>query len=227
MNDKVNVGCLKWGDKYGPEYVNILHAMVKRNLTIPHNFVCMADDDTDIDPEITTIPIQHDEIEGWWHKLSFFKKDLAGLEGRLLFLDLDVVIVDNIDCFFENDHDFCIIQEWSPHRGFNSSVFLVEIGKYAYVWDDYTEKAIIENKKPHRRGAPPGFSGDQNWITSKIPNGKTWPVEWCPSFKYRCENGLPDGAKIVIFHGRPNPPEAVKGFRKCKAAPWISEHWRI
>ena len=38
-----NVICMKWGDKFGPEYVNRLHRMVEKNLTIPHRFVCFTD----------------------------------------------------------------------------------------------------------------------------------------------------------------------------------------
>ncbi len=39
-NKAVNIICMKWGDKYGAEYVNKLYAMVKRNITIPFQFVC-------------------------------------------------------------------------------------------------------------------------------------------------------------------------------------------
>jgi hypothetical protein len=38
--------------------------------------------------------------ERGWRKLTVFKKDFGGLSGKTLFLDLDVVIVDNIDVFF-------------------------------------------------------------------------------------------------------------------------------
>ena len=34
-----NIICMKWGTKYGPEYVNRLASMVKRNITIPYRFV--------------------------------------------------------------------------------------------------------------------------------------------------------------------------------------------
>ena len=53
---KVNVMCLKWGNKYGPEYVNRLHNMVKRNLTIPHRFVCFTDDPKGLQEGIETFP---------------------------------------------------------------------------------------------------------------------------------------------------------------------------
>ena len=39
----INVVCMKWGTMYGPEYVNNLYHMVKRNLTPPFRFVCFTD----------------------------------------------------------------------------------------------------------------------------------------------------------------------------------------
>ena len=35
--------CMKWGTKYGPEYVNRLYAMVRRHLSGDFNFVCLTD----------------------------------------------------------------------------------------------------------------------------------------------------------------------------------------
>ena len=59
------VVCLKHGDKYSSEYVNILHNMVKRHTTIPINFVCFTENAQGIDPgiEIRPIPV-HPEIKG-------------------------------------------------------------------------------------------------------------------------------------------------------------------
>ena len=36
--------CLKHGNKYGPEYVNTLESMVRRNCTMSFEFVCFTDD---------------------------------------------------------------------------------------------------------------------------------------------------------------------------------------
>ena len=40
---KRNVICIKWGDKFGANYVNSLYNMVERNLTLPHRFICFTD----------------------------------------------------------------------------------------------------------------------------------------------------------------------------------------
>ena len=53
----VNVICIKWGTKYGPDYVNKLQSMVQRHLHRPFRFVCMTDDTTGIDPAIEVKPI--------------------------------------------------------------------------------------------------------------------------------------------------------------------------
>ena len=50
----VNVICIKWGTLYGPEFVNKLYSMVKRNLSLEFRFVCMTDDTTGIDEHIET-----------------------------------------------------------------------------------------------------------------------------------------------------------------------------
>ena len=68
-----------------------------------------------------------------------------------------------------------------------------------------------------------------------------WPSAWCPSFKY---HGIPmwptnywqppfvpEGARVVIFHGECNPPDALAGrrnrrFRFIRPARWVAEHWK-
>jgi hypothetical protein len=41
------------------------------------------------------------------------------------------------------------------------------------------------------------------------------------------------GCKIFVFHGRPDPDEAIPGFRDSKLhhlmrpAPWIGDHWKL
>jgi hypothetical protein len=40
------------------------------------------------------------------------------------------------------------------------------------------------------------------------------------------------GCRILVFHGRPDPDEAIRGYRGRKIhhhmrpAPWLAEHWR-
>ena len=49
--------CMKWGTKYGAEYVNRLYNMVNRYLTLPFQMVCLTDDSTGIDANVKCYPI--------------------------------------------------------------------------------------------------------------------------------------------------------------------------
>lgn len=193
----LTVVCLKWGDRYGPEYVNILKAMVERNLHIPHRFLCVTDDPEGVEAE--TVPLE-DDLPIWWGKVGFFKKRPYGITGRILYLDLDVVIVDSIDeiaCF---NSRFGIIDDWNL-PGYNSSVFVLDSGSQKRVWTKFSRDVMDK------------YPGDQDWITQK-GNADTFPEGWCTSFR---KHGLdkPRG-KVVCFHGLPKPKE-------CGG--WVSRYW--
>ena len=120
----VNVICIKWGDLYESHYVNKLRSMVRRNLTLQHRFVCLTDDPSGVEEDIETLPIPdifldpEKPISGW-RKISVCSPKLGDLSGRTLFLDLDVAIIDNIDCFFTDSDKFTIIfiNNIFPHIG--------------------------------------------------------------------------------------------------------------
>lgn len=57
MSDTNYIICMKWGTKYGPEYVNRLYNMVARNLTLPFTFACLTDDSSGIRDEVVCYPI--------------------------------------------------------------------------------------------------------------------------------------------------------------------------
>jgi hypothetical protein len=221
-NKAVNIICMKWGDKYGAEYVNKLYAMVKRNITIPFQFVCFTENSEGINPDVAIYPLPslglpEDIPERGWLKLATFKKPLEDLTGTALFLDLDVVIVDNIDAFFEFDAEFALCFDQKKKAQFigNSSVYRFEIGKHSEVLEFFNENFDFI-KKQHRN--------EQAYLSYQMNAKKAlkfWPKEWTPSFKYHCIPSfpqnfwrspyVPDGAKIILFHGKPEPYEAVKG----------------
>ncbi len=242
MSDKL-IFCMKWGSLYGPEYVNTLYSMVARNLTYDFSMVCFTDDPKGIREEVTCHPIPEFDLpenlpERMWKKLTTLKEDLYGLKGTALFLDLDIVIVDNIDCFFDIEGTFRIIKD--PDMKYwritgNSSVYRFEVGKHGYVFEDFVAH-FDEIRKKHRN--------EQEYLTWAIHEKghlQYWPKEWCPSFKYHCHSKIPfnfwkkpfipDGAKIIIFHGEINPHKAIKGgwgkwYRYVRSAPWVADYWK-
>jgi hypothetical protein len=177
--------------------------MVKRFLPIPHAFICFCGSAEGIDWRVQCRPLI-DNLQGWWNKISLFKRNI-GLEGQILFLDLDVVIVGDITPIATYDADFIIIKDWW-HDEYNSSVFLLKVGARDHVWDKFNPE------QPMDVGAT-----DQDFLTRMLPGEKTWPPEWIVSFKNDCAHGIPPNARIVVFHGRPKPHNYP--------APWIRDFW--
>jgi hypothetical protein len=247
MTTARHVLCMKWGSKYGPEYVNRLYAMVRRRLTGDFNFVCLTDDGKGIRPEVQCLPIPPLALElapgqrdGAWKKLTTFTADLHGLQGTALFLDLDVVVVGPLDDFFTQPGDFLIIRDYSrPWRSEritgNSSVYRFELGAHA---------DVLEHFRNQMDAVQGQFRNEQVYLSDFLHRqGKLgyWPQAWCPSFKYHgiprwpCnywqEPAVPSDARVMVFHGECNPPDALAGrrnrrFRYIRPARWVADHWK-
>ena len=150
-----NVICMKWGDKYSSDYVNILFNMVSRNLKNPFKFVCFTDDATGIDPRVETFDLPSLNLpnnipERGWLKLTTFSKNLADLQGQALFLDLDVIVTGSLDELFEIEGEFFIIKDFIRRDSTgNSSVYRFEIGKHEDVLT-YFKNNFAEIKNKHR-----------------------------------------------------------------------------
>lgn len=237
-----NVICMKWGTKFSPEYVNILASRVRKNLSGDFRFVCFTDDTTGLNAGIETRPLPEmtgldGRPERGWRKLTLFQERLADLEGTALFLDLDVVIVDSLDPFFETPGDFRIIEDWNlPGTKIgNSSVFRFEIGARPDVLDYFLN---------HREEVYAAHRNEQaflSWAIAQKQELLYWDPTWCLSFKrhfmrrfplgYFCQPKPRPGVKIVVFHGNPNPDcvrdgwHNATGLRAVKKTPWLAELW--
>jgi len=239
--NKVNIICMKWGDKFPAEYVNKLYAMVERNITLPFRFICFTENNSGIRQEVEIQALPELDLpanipERGWRKLTVFSKNFGGLSGKTLFLDLDVVIVDNIDDFFTVQGDFLIAHDKKNPKKMegNSSVFRFEIGRYPQILS-YFENNFEQIKHEVRH--------EQAYLSReihKLGELEFWDDTWVPSFKYRCAPSwikswfeapsIPKGSKIILFHGLPNPPEAIKGisgkwYRHIQPSPWIEKYW--
>ena len=87
------VVCVLWGDKYSDDYVRILKAMVERNTTFEHRFICFSDREVE---GVDCRPLIYEDLQGWWQKIYLFKEGNK-LNERVVYFDLDTVITGNID----------------------------------------------------------------------------------------------------------------------------------
>ena len=181
--------------------------MVRRNLSLPHKFICLTDDPQGLNCTHFSLPTG---LVGWWNKLVVFTPAAVDLGKRLLVLDLDVVITGSLDHLVDSLGPLVLTYDWLRPQYLNSACYLLESGSLPEVWTKYTSDV------PNR------FHGDQEWMTSIVPPDKLsfWPAGWIASYKAHCrkQGRPPNDAKVVCFHGKPKPSECSES--------WIKEKWQ-
>ena len=208
----LTVWSICWGDKYPDYFVQRLQKSVQENLQLPHKFVCITDRQIN---DVETMPFP-DDFPGWWAKVSLFRWDT--MADRNLWLDLDVVITGDITKMVERYSKSTLATplNWaaSGHGGCQSSVML-----WAKNYNVRQVYDLYDHTDPRLGNWPPTTEnnavwGDQEWITELRNAGRIQvvPIEsGVYSYKYHVRgNGLPDDARIVVFHGDPKPDQ-VKG----------------
>jgi len=194
----ITVACVNWRNYlgYGQLYVDTLRASVARHLKYPHRFEVIEDANG---PDGC-------ELDGWWVKLALFQP--GRFKGRVLYLDLDSVIVGQLDELVENKgiidmHDW----GWDAHH-LNSSVM---------VWDAGEHERIFTGYKP-AVGRFFCVGGDQEWIT-QVGGWEPLPKQTVRSYRYHSMKAVQPGCSVVTMHGHPKPHEITDG--------WVPQHWRI
>ena len=173
---KINIVSVKWGSKYSSEHVNRLYNMVNKNLTYDFNFYCLTEDITGCLPTVTQLPLEDDGLVGWWNKLYLFKENFFGLEGTILYFDLDIIIVNSIDFLIEQETEFLICKDWTSRDRdmWNSSIMKFDVGNLFHVWENFVKD---------RESIVAKYHGDQDWIYDCIPSATIIDETRVVSFK--------------------------------------------
>lgn len=213
---KLTFVCLKAGAAFGAEYVNILYDMVSRNLSKRDaRFVCLTDDPAGLNTRIVTMPLPTD-LETWWGKLYLFKRGVFQDGERVIFLDLDTLIVGSLNDLANYDGEFATLNDFYRPERVGPAVMLWRAGgKASAIWDAW-----------EAAGKPRNPMGDLWWI-NQLDGGRfaaeadklqaLYPRQFV-SFKAHCHPLMPKGAKVVCFHGQPRP-------HNCTAE-WVQHVWK-
>lgn len=221
--DRLNIVCIKVGQKYGSEYVNILYASIKRNLTLPFKFYCLTDNPIDLHPKIECISAVIG-LEGWWQKLALFHSGLMP-RGQLLYLDLDLIILGNLDSIFCNldSMPFTCLRDWIDWNGhaLNSSIMTFDPMDFSFVWDNFYPRCV-EIQRDY------AALTDQGYLDEVIPStferfyiNNSFPHS-IKSYKFSDASlVVPLDSRICIVdcHGSPKPHELLH-------LDWVKSHWR-
>jgi hypothetical protein len=233
MITMLTVLCVKFGNKYGDNYVEKLRNMVSRHLTLPYEFVCLTDSKHPIEDVRSIVIPNQGYTKQWWHKIHMFDPTLP-VSGRIIYFDLDVVIHSNINKLVENyateflgirDFNRKFIPNWDK---LNSSVMSWESGKLSDIFTTF-KSDMQRCQRLH---------GDQDWIYQIAKERLTyWPDKWIMSYKWEIRNRneilalngkrnfktianpvIPKDCCVTVFHGDPNPD--------CIQDPYVVDNWR-
>lgn len=232
---------MKWGTPYSSAYVNVLHRACRDHLAGDFRFVCLTDDAEGFDPGVEALPIpdigctpEHYR-RGAWPKVSVFSKPLHDLTGRALFIDLDVVIVDDIAPFFTLEGPLFGVgagHDWRHGKvpanpTLNTSVFGFTLG---------TQSDISEAFSADPDRASASFGNEQEFVEGTARAWAPWPDPWVISYKRHIRRKpplatilgpypVPEGARIVAFHGKPNPLDVITDGPH-RGLGWLTDYWR-
>lgn len=210
----ISVVCVKHGTLYGPEYVNRLYCGVSGNLLsgFKGKFICYTDDPTGLDPaiEVRALP---DDIEGWWNKLYPFSPGQFDEGERIVYIDLDTLIVGPLEEIFSYAGPFGIMRDFYNENGWQSSYMAwTPSPRLELIWLNWNEQ-----------GRPDLYGGDQAWIGHALGmTGADILQDKFPgafvSYKQDCHPYPSEQARIVCFHGQPKPHNCGRE--------WVEKMWR-
>ena len=187
----INIVCVKYGTKYDHTWVNRLYKMVKKNCSLPFIFYCMTDNTDYLDAYIETIDIDHSlELDSFWWKLTIFN-NIYAFDAPTIFLDLDVIIQNNIDYYMTelfDEHKLTIpyigvvqsvlennvyMEDAYPHpAGVNSSIMIFRPSKMKLILDNFMSDMDYNILK--YRGVCRYLWSEHQDIFSFMEHGKDW-----------------------------------------------------
>lgn len=221
----LTVTCVYWKGRfrgrervYSDEWVWKLRNMVQRNLNIEHRFVCLSNADVPVD----RIPLEHD-WPGWWSKIELFRPGL--FDDRVLYLDLDVMVMQNMDKLVQWPHYFALIGTGAGKQDmcqgkeivirYNTSVMVFEAGQGDVLYKEFAKHPGYWMSR---------FRGDQDYIGYQLPHLEDLPHVWTEKFRWlKNKNKKPDDDIIILLcmSGREG-----KTHRLVKKYKWMRKIWQ-
>lgn len=242
------ITCLWPGPRdYRPAYVNALARSVRRQLSLPHRFVCLHTG-VDVDAfdtrvvEPVAFPPAAEALgrlrtpEGArfptsYRRLWLFSGEAAEhFPGHVLLLDVDCVAVDRLEPLVERGlaQDFTgwrPSSRWGTPGRLGGGTWMLRTGAHTRVWQDF----VANPPYAIHDAAAAGYRGsDQAWLSYCLPRAPAWSAR----------HGIYQAQDMRIRPHQPTPPEwplpgddgphgraRLVHFNGPKAKPWTVPHW--
>jgi hypothetical protein len=233
----IDCACVIHGDGYNWDYVDRLYNMLSRHITSGIRMHVYTESDRAVPPHMIKHVLEDWGIQGprrsWWYKMQLFNSQ--HYSGPLLYCDLDLIIVNNIDWICQQSlSNFWSVRDfkylWKPaNYEINSSIMWWDTAQYDWLWKHFKKENLLRILSQ--------YHGDQNFIGEHIPEHQRryFDTERIKSWRWQCLDGGYDFRKkrylqpstgtrvdhrtsVLVFHGRPKPGEVQD--------PIITEHWK-
>lgn len=234
MSETLSILCWRWQSPVGyrstfaPETVYALKEMLRRHLHMPYRLICITDKPEEI-KGVETMRLWDEGREipspfgrhnpSCYVRLKVFAPDAGKYFGpRLVSIDLDTVIVNDITPLFERDDEFVIWGEsakererWgeAPKQYYCGSMWMLKTGTRPLVWTEFDPHVT-----PLKAKLAGCFGSDQGVIAYTLgPNEATWGrkdgvYSWRKHIHPK-GGALPPEARITFWHGKMDPWSAA------------------
>ena len=234
----LHCACLIHSTGYDWTYVDRLYSMLCRHISRPIKLHVWTEasrvvPDIYIKHALTDWPDIVGPRKSWWYKLQMFDPAHA-ISDAVLYFDLDVVIVNNLDWMLDLPMDrFWAVRDfrylWRTDRWeINSSVMRWTPGQWHWIWEDFSAQ--------DRPSVIKRFAGDQDYLNSVISKDQ---IGWLDqqrliSYRWQAKDGgwdnhrrvyrqpgsgteIPTDCSVLVFHGTPKPHQVHEHL--------VLQHW--
>lgn len=200
---------------YSATYVERLASMARRHLDRDCRVVCLTDYPHLVPKGVEAIRIVKPNGAGWWAKMLLFSPHV-GLKGRVLYLDLDTLVVGALGPVVDYDAAFALAPTagtFQPRHGlsvvkrFNSSVMVWNADEQTDLFSRWTPAVM---KRLH---------GDQDFIGEQCPDAATFPISWVPRLSEIQDGVIPEAARVVLC-------KVPKNVEAAARWPWFASRWQ-
>ena len=185
---------------YTPDYVSKFYRSLKRNTTIPFEFICLSDT-KDIEADVILPYNKESDVKKHWHKLKFFSPQFAYQNpgDEIVVMDIDQVITGNIDDLIGHPvkkNEFITYGHfWKSLIDINGGFYKFKSGNFKYVWEDfilnpnYWQNLYYNNGDVHFK-----YYGEQNYVNWKMLEHQVniirTPIEWLGKYTPNFEENI-------------------------------------
>ena len=238
--------------KYTPDYVEKLYNSLKRNCTLPFEFICYSDNPNVKADVVIPLP-KYSEIKYHWHKLTFFSPLFAYQKpgDEIIIMDIDQVIIGNVDDMINypvgNNELVSYNRWWSESKHglkINGGFYKFKSGECKVIWDTFIRSPENWQLEWYKKGVVHyKYFGEQNFVNWMCEKHKIkltlMPGEWICKLTNNEKQDLQTNITYIkkfnkdyMILDKPNPDLKIIHFANPNTEihnskyKWIKDYWK-